>query len=258
LYQIEKFPLAIARLYLAITQHRQQNKPPRQNWLQMLQSMHYQLGEREASIAAVEQLLRYYPKKVYWLQLAGLHAELGRKDRQLAVLDSAYSQGFLNTENELKTLAYLLIEHKAPYPAAKILQQALEQEKIDSNEQNLRLLAGAWRQAKEIERSIDVLESAAARVEHGRIFAELAQLYLVEQQFEKAVSVSRQALEKGSLKKPGQAYNSLGIALFKLQRLNAAERAFAEAKQHPGAIKVALQWERHLQQAKRQVDAKGS
>jgi tetratricopeptide (TPR) repeat protein len=246
-YQLKQKAQAIKSLTKAIELNQQNNKPPRQNWLQMLQGLYYESGDISSTIKTVEQLIHYYPKKVYWLQLAGLYGEQEQIDRQLYVMDAAYTEGLLNRESELKNLAYLYLDQQVPYQAAKILQKGLDEKLITPTEKNLQLLADAWRMAKEIKPSIEALELAAKKATHGNLYAQLAQLYLQDEQYKQAESAAKQAIEKGSLKQIGQLYNTLGIALFKQQRYASAKQAFTKAKQDPEAKKTALQWVKYVE-----------
>jgi tetratricopeptide (TPR) repeat protein len=245
-YQLKQYPAAIKSLLHALEKNRAQNKPPRQSWLQMLQAMYYDLGDIEHSIQAARELIHYYPKKTYWLQLAGLYGEKEQKRDQLAVLDAAYVEGLLDRESELKTLAYLYIEQKVPYKAAIILQQAMDAKRVAVTEKNLELLASAWRMAKEIKRSINTLQQAAELSSDGRVYAQLAQLYLVDEQYDKAETAAQQALDKGVRKQVGKMYTTLGIALLKQEKMRQAKQAFEKAKQDPDARKLAVQWEAQL------------
>jgi tetratricopeptide (TPR) repeat protein len=246
-YQLKQPAQAIKSLTKAIAINQQNNKPPRQNWLQMLQGLYYETGDKHSTIKTVEQLIRYYPKKVYWLQLAGLYGEQEQTDRQLYVMDAAYTKGLLNKESELKNLAYLYIDQQVPYQAAKILQKGLDSKQITSSEKNLQLLANAWRMAKEIKHSIETLELAAKQATHGNLYAQLAQLYLIDEQFTLAEAAAKQAIDKGGLKQVGQVYNTLGIALFKQQKYASARQAFTQAKLDPDALKTALKWVKYVE-----------
>lgn len=246
-YQLKQPEKAIKSLSKAIAIHQQTNKPPRQNWLQMLQGLYYESGNKQQTIKTLEQLIRYYPKKVYWLQLAGLYGEQQQIDRQLSVMDAAYTEGLLDRESELKNLAYLYLDQQVPYQAAVILQKGLDAKQINPNEKNLQLLANAWRMAKEIKRSIHALELAAKQATHGNLYAQLAQLYLFDQQYAQAETAANRAIENGDLKQTGQVYNTLGIALFKQQKYASAKQAFTQAKQDPAAKKTALQWVKYVE-----------
>jgi tetratricopeptide (TPR) repeat protein len=245
-YQLKNTEQAIKSLSKAISINQQNNKPPRQNWLQMLQSLYYEAGDKSSTIKTVEQLIRYYPKKVYWLQLAGLYGEQDQIDRQLYVMDAAYTEGLLDRESELINLAYLYLDQQVPYQAAIILQKGLDSKRIAFSEKNLVLLASAWRMAKEIKRSIEVLELAAKQATHGNLYAELGQLYLLDEQYAQAEAAVKQAIKKGRLKKIGQVYNTLGMALFKQHKYVSSRQAFTQAKQDPEARKIALQWVKYV------------
>lgn len=248
LYQLKQYRQVVSKLNKAIELTGKQKKPPRESWLQMLNSVYYEQRDYESCIETVQQLLIHYPNKNYWIQLAGLYGELGQKHQQLSVLDAAHTQNLLITENELKTLAHLYIELKAPYKAAKILQVALDNKQLQPSEKHLRLLASAWRMAKETGYSIATLEQAAVQADHGNVFAELAQLYLIDQQYQKAADASQSAFEKGGVKSPGRLYTTLAIAQLKQQKFKQADQALVKARQYPSQLRMVALWERHLKE----------
>ena len=129
------------------------------------------------------------------------------------------------------------------------LGQAMHKGQVQATEKNLALLSNAWRLAQEHQRSVQSLEQAAQRAPDGKLYAQLAQLYLMDEQFLQAEKASREALNKGSLDKPGQVYNALAIALFKQNKTKAAQQIFTQAKQYPSAQKMALLWEKQLKQS---------
>lgn len=247
-YSIENYPVAIEAIDTAIKIQRSNHKSPKRNWLQLLQVMHYAMGNFTLTLEAVETLIKLYPRKTYWLQLAGIHAELGHSKQQLAVMDAAYLQGYLENESELKTLAYLYLEQRVPYKAAKVLDWGLRSNIIKATEKNQILLASAWHLAREIDRAILTTEQAAVKSNAGNLYAELGQLFLSARQYDKAISACQSAINIGQLQKPGQTYNTLGIALFKQNYFSQATAAFKKAKGYPKAIKVALLWEKHIKQ----------
>ena len=60
----------------------------RENWLSMLSSVYYELGDYAGMRDTVEQLVILYPREQYIVNLAALHGELGETERQLALIES--------------------------------------------------------------------------------------------------------------------------------------------------------------------------
>jgi len=245
-FYIKDYSVAISAIKSAIKLRDEQGKPVKQNWLQLLQVMYYESRNYEATRRVLEKLIQLYPKKQYWLQLAGLHGELNDAGQQLAVLDAAYIQGYLNRGSELKTLTYMYLDSKSPYKAAKVLEKGLKESVVPTTEKNLMLLANAWRQAKEIDHAITVLEQADKLTKDGNLQAEIAQLYLLKEAFQGVIRSGRKALAKGSLKNPGPVHIALGISLYKLNQSAAALEAFESVKPDWPEAKTAFQWKKFI------------
>ncbi|MFT5502557.1 MAG: tetratricopeptide (TPR) repeat protein [Gammaproteobacteria bacterium] len=246
-YLLEDYPAAIKAINTAISKREKSKKLPKQNLLQLLQAMYYELGNLQATREVLQHLIQHYPKKIYWLQLASLYAELKDPKQQLAILDTAYLQGHLNKESELKTLAYLYLEFGTPYKAAKVLEKGLGDRFIASSEKNLVLFANTWRQAKETRKTIAVLQRAAKLSKNGNLDAEVAQLYLFDNQYENSISAGKKALSKLKLKSPASVYLMQGISYYKLNQFENALASLAKIKSGQSEAKSASQWKNHIQ-----------
>ena len=246
-YLLKQYPAAITAINTAIKLREKQKKLPKQNWLQLLQVMHYESGNLQSTIRILEKLVRYYPKKNYWLQLASLYGETGNSKRQLVIFDTAYLQGYLDKESELKTLAYLLIESGAPFKAATLLAKAIDNGEVPATEKNLVLLANAWRAAKETDKTISVLQRASELSKTGQLDFEIAQLQLLNNRYTEAVSYSKRALNKQSTINPAVIYLTMGIAHYKLNQLTQALDILAKINTDQPEAKSAAQWKRFIQ-----------
>ena len=66
-------------------------------------------------------LLVNWPKKRYWFSLAGAYTELGEDNNLIYAYDAAHTQGMLEKESELVTMAQLYMQAEVPYKAATLL-----------------------------------------------------------------------------------------------------------------------------------------
>jgi tetratricopeptide (TPR) repeat protein len=120
-------------------------------------------------IDVVKELIVYYPKDTYVLTLAGIYSELGDTKKQLALTEVLYEKGMLNTSSHITNLGNLYLLHGLPYKAATLLEKEMNENIVESNERNLRLLSQAWYQAREDEKAIPPLERAAGMSEDGEL-----------------------------------------------------------------------------------------
>lgn len=245
-FQLGEFKQALGPIKTALKKYRAAGKQPRENWLLLLRVCYYELKDFENMIAVVKELIALYPKDQYVLTLAGVYSELGDTTRQLALTETLYDSGRLKDAAQLVNLANLHLLHNVPYKAAQVLERGMQDGLIKTDERNLRLLSQAWYQAREDERAIPPLQQAANMSSDGELFVRLAQSYLNLDRWEEAVSAVEQGLARGGVRRPDTAHLMLGMALFNLRRLEAAEKAFTVAADDKRSSKAARQWLSYL------------
>ncbi len=244
-----KFMLAMAlvqtkeyRRALAFAREINSVARPKEAWLQLELSMHFELKEKEAIVPIVKRLLALYPKKTYWIQLFAAYMELGDEDRALAVAQITYQQGMLTSRGEIMNLVSLLSSKGVPFEAGEVMEKAMKEGVVPKDVQSLRLLADTWLRAGELERAIPHMRAGAALAKNGDLFVRLAQVHMEMEQWAKAGAALRDGLKKGSLTDPGNTYLLLGIAAIREKKTAAAKQAFADAAKHANTRKAAEQW----------------
>ena len=175
-----------------------------------------------------------------------MYGEAKDEKRQLAAMDVAYQQDFLIKDREQLTMAYLYLNADVPYKAAKVIDKGLDNESMEDSSKTLEILGNAWRQSQELDRSIPVLEKAAAKSDNGEIYCRLGNVYLDDDKFNKSVTANRKGLSKGGVKRPDQCQLVLGMALFNLNRYDEARKAFEVAAKDKRSRKYAEQWMKYM------------
>ncbi|WP_404409840.1 hypothetical protein LG272_04700 [Pseudidiomarina marina] len=247
LYQQGDYKAALAPITQAIEAVESKQQVPEENWLVLQRAIYFELGDTTRVAAVLEDMVRYYNKPEYWVQLAGVYGQLGQENKQLAMLETAFQQGFLTKGQDLLNLAQTYFFNDVPYKAGQVLEQALEQGAVERNLRNLKLLAQAWVAARETDKASAALLAAAALSDDGELDAQRATLLLNAERNKDAISAAQAALEKGGLKQPGSMHLVIGMAELNLENFNAALQAFAVAKKFDDARQSASQWERYAQ-----------
>ena len=135
--------------------------PIKENWYVLLSFAHFQQEDYGEVRDIHKLLLANWPMKRYWTSLAGTYAELGDQDSLFAAYDAVHTQGLLEAETELVTMAQLYMQHDVPYKAGVLLESEMKNGRVSRNANNYRLLSQAWSLAQEDERSIPALREAA-------------------------------------------------------------------------------------------------
>ena len=81
---------------------------------------HTDLG-LDMSRCLYEEALELYPKKKYFINLAGLYNDLDRQEDYVYLLKTAYTKQLLNKPGEFQSLAQMLIGSDNPYWGEVIL-----------------------------------------------------------------------------------------------------------------------------------------
>jgi tetratricopeptide (TPR) repeat protein len=222
-------------------------KEPREPWLQLLLSIHFELKQKAAIFRTLERLALSYPKKSYWMQLSAAALDLGDEKRALAILEMIHLQGLLQSGPELRNLASLLLQEGVPYKAAQVIARALEDGLLPRDRPTLTMLADAWLRARELERAVGPLGEAAALHENGDMFIRLAQVHMEREKWAEAAASIQAGQQKGKLTDPGNAQLLLGITWLRAERLDRARKAFEQAQGFDNTRTSAAQWLKALQ-----------
>ncbi|MEH6447305.1 MAG: hypothetical protein V7765_01470 [Oleispira sp.] len=243
-------------------------KQPRENWLQMLMAAHYQLKQYPEAIVVLDQLIVLNEQKEeYWLQQASLHQMLNQPKEALKVLQLANIRNVLVKEDGLIILVQLLITQGVPERAGRILLELLEQEKIELNEDNWKLLASAWLQGRERKQAINAFIKAAefsllqskegsikkdtmkSRLAAAKLYYRSAQLQFDESDFSAAAANFAKARALGLQgRKVGLSLLMQGNAYFELEEYVNAKVYFSKALKEASSTNSAKAWLDYMQQ----------
>lgn len=241
-YQIGEYRKSVTPIDKGIAMVKERGEVPSESLYLLKRAAYFELKDYKGLVQVMRELVRLYPKKEHWMTLAGAYSELGDTRKQMVIMELLYEAGNLTRAAQIKNLANLYLLHETPVKAAQLLDRHIGDGTLEKSVQNLRLLAQAWQQAKEDEKSIDPLKAAAARSADGDMYVRLGQAYINLDRYGEAVDALRQAIDRGQLRRPDQAHIMLGLSLFELQKYRPAKQAFQVAERDKRSRKAASQW----------------
>ena len=207
----------------------EQQKEIKENWWYLQVVLYNEMQDSDNVIRVLETLIAYYPKKQYWMYLAGMYSEKEWDDKSLSAYYAAYMQGFLAKESEVVMLSQRLLGSSVPYEASQILEKGFKDGLIEENEKNLTLLATAYTMSQETDNAIDAWREATRFAENGDLHYRLAQALAQEDRHKEAVDAYSDAQKKGDTDDPDDIAFWKGISLMQLERWDAATRSFRNA-----------------------------
>lgn len=253
-YQLKDYDKALQNVVTAIDMYEAAGKLPKEQWYNLARFLYFDKGDTDNALATLTVLLKYYPKKQYWVQASHLYGEKKDDAKQLAMMETAYEQGMLDKSTDLVTMAYLYLNAEVPFPAARVMEKGFKAEIIEEKSKNYELAGSAWRQAQETQKSIPMMEKAAAKSDDGELYTRLGNVYLDGDQFQQAVDAINKGLSKGGVKRPDQARLALGMAYFNLGDYTAARKVFRVAAKDDRSKKYANQWLKYIQSEQERQD----
>ena len=247
LYQEERYADMIKPIETAMEVARKRDKEVKEDWYVLLNFAYFQQEDYEQVRDIQKILLVNWPKKRYWFSLAGAYTELGEDENLIYAYDAAHTQGLLEKESELVTMAQLFMQAEVPYKAAELLDSEMDAGRVTGAAKNYRLLSQAWTLSQEDEKAIPALQQAAKLSDDGELDVRLGNAYLNLAQYGECVSAVQSGIRKGGLKNPDNAQISLGMCLYNQKKYQDSITAFREASKARRSQRISQQWIRVIE-----------
>ena len=236
-YQMKDYPRAITTIERAIGIAEERSISIKENWWSLLRFLYFEMENWDRVVDILEILVRDFPKRVYWLQLAGVYGQENMEDKQLQAFEAAHVAGFLETENDLMTYGGVLLQSENPWRASLYMQEAVDAGIIEPTAKNLQQLGQAYQLAQEVDRAIETFEEAGKISDDGNIYDRLSSLYLEKDRFKECEVAAMQAIDKGGLKKLYNTEIVLGMCQFNQDEFTAARKTFVQARKRARDLK---------------------
>lgn len=241
-YMLKRYDDALPNVQKGIQKYIDLGSVPKEGWLNLLSSIYRQKSDYKRMLPVLKQLVQHYPKKTYLLTMGGVYNELNDPARMAAMYQAMYDQGLLTAESEIVTLASLQMQQENPYKAAEVMQKGMDDLIVKKNLQNYQILSQALYLAKEYEKSLIPLTQAARLSKDGKLANQLGQSYIALNRWREADEALGQAISKGKLPSPGQAWISRGLVRYELKQFDNAKKAFAQAAKYEKTSAAAKKW----------------
>jgi tetratricopeptide (TPR) repeat protein len=205
--------------------------------------------EKYAEAAEILELLlqRKPDNSSYWQQLVAIYLNLGQEVRAVLSMERAQSHGFMNTPKDNYNLVGVYFNMGHYGKAADLLEAGLKRGTLDNDLKNWELLSFSYQQLRREFKSIDALNRAiAANPTAGQLDYAVAQAYFGLNRKADAIRHAKDAVRKGNLKNPDQAYLFVAYLSFEAGdfqvALEATDKAIAypESKERGNKMKTAI------------------
>lgn len=239
----KRYQEALPQIDLALSKA----KEPKEMWLQMKLAIAFEMKDYKGCADALVALISLVPAKPeYWRQLSSMFYEMKADAESVAVLALAERQGFVSKPNEIKNLYSIYMVMELPLKAGLLMQDAIEKNRMPASEENYESVADAWINAREAARAEATLKKLAGMSEKGEYYFKLGAMYGDDERWKESREMLEKALEKGSLKRPGEVWMRLAVAQYGLKNTPGAVASLQKAVGFDETRKQAGEWLRHL------------
>jgi len=135
-YQLKDYDKALTNIERAISMYREKDKIPKEQWFNLARFLYTEKSQLDNAIAMLEELIKYYPKKDYWVQLSFMYSEQRKEPLQLGAMETAYVQDMLEKDGEYRNMASLFLSAEVPWKAAQVLEKGFEKDIVEDNSKN--------------------------------------------------------------------------------------------------------------------------
>lgn len=241
--QAERFS---AGLRYAETQYNMASPRERRHYDMLL--LYYQQLQRPADqLRLISDMVERWPaERNIWTSLVALMAQTNNESGAFEANKLMYLNGMLQEERELIRLAQYYSYFEYPYRGGVIMEREMNAGRISRSRENLEILSNTWRQAREYERAIPVLEAVAQQGD-GEDQLRLAEAYYQENRLNEAERAFERAIERGGLNRTGDAIALLGTVRYEQNDRQGALQAFRQCSGYAYSRRTCNGWVTFIQ-----------
>ena len=259
-YQQKQFENAIEYVKLAIDMATERDMLPiNKSWWAMLRSLYWETKNYAKVIEVLEIMVKEYPERDSWIQLAGMYGQEDMPKKQLYAMESANVLGFFERETDYLQYQSVLMAAEVPIRGAWYLQEGFDNGLVEESFKSLNALGQSYQASLEDEDAIERFEDATEFAEDGKIYKRLAQLYLGKEEYEKCSKRADEAIDKGGVDRLHDLKILKGMCEFNLENLSKAREIFIEARklarqaEAKSAEKSARDWIRYIESEQKRL-----
>ncbi len=196
-------------------------------WNRVYYQVLFEQAKYDAAEVVVYGLASRDPgNETYWRMLVNHYLRVEDSRKALASMAVADLQGLLDEPIDRERLASMYGFSEIPEKAARIIEAAVAEDKMQEDAKTLRRLGDLWLLARDRGRALDYLSRAAAASPDGNTYELVGSLLFEDEQWEHAHDAYMLALNLGGLDQPERVQLLAGMSAFRAGNMQAARESF--------------------------------
>jgi tetratricopeptide (TPR) repeat protein len=208
----------------------------------------YNLGDFVTSAKVQQSIVLLDPLSVeQWLRLSKLYIKNNKADQAAEILLLMTQKGLLLEQDDLLLMADLIHNTGNAFIAARLMQQLLDEFRVDHNLDNFDRLFKYWYLAQETDKAALALKSSLKYDDSIKRYLDLAEVYYQQQDWVNMNATIKQGCFFDIAREhTGRANLLLGISELKLNNHGQAIKAFYNATMISGKVEEAIAYLNYL------------
>jgi hypothetical protein len=209
----------------------------------------YNLADFLTSIKVQQSIVLLDPYSVdQWLRLSKLHMKNNKPDQAAEILLLMAQKGLLLEQDDFLLMIDLIHNSGNAFIAARLMQELIDDFKVDHNLDNFDRLFKYWYLAKETDKAALALKMSLKYDDGIKRYLDLAEIYYQQKKWADMNSVIKQGcIVKVAREDTGRANLLLGISELKLNNYDKAISAFYNATLISGRVSEAIAYLDYLE-----------
>jgi hypothetical protein len=222
-------------------------RAPAEDQLKMLYACQRNLKDSAGELSTIKQLVYYYPKPDYWLNVIdNLRSKPGFPDRlTLDVYQLEFSLGLVNKPDDAMDMAELAVQAKLPGEAEDVVTKSFAGGLLGKGpdaSRHLRLKALVEKTAAADKAELGKEDAAAEADRDGNALFALGQTYASFGMYDKGLPMMEEGLRKDDLRHPEDAKLHLGLAYWAAGKKAQAINELKSVRGTDGTADLAQLW----------------
>ncbi|HEY2397267.1 MAG TPA: hypothetical protein VGH81_15000 [Rudaea sp.] len=235
-YRMEKYQPAVDAMKKALSL----SDKPSDSWNQILMASYAELDQFDEAAKVIEGQLAKNPNDAkLTTQLATIYVKGKQDQKAVDLLATAKQKGLLTSENDYKLMTQLYDQLDKPKEGAAALNEGFSKGIVKPSYEMYKLLGDSYALANDDAHAIDAYGKASQLSKDGNVDYVRGSLLMNNDRGKEAVDALHQAVAKGSLKQPGEAYILLGDAENNNNNRAGASAAWEKARAYPSTKQMA-------------------
>lgn len=190
-----------------------------------LNGLYFNLERYDEALEVTKTMIVKFDDSRDWQNLPAIYASLEEDDRSIQSLNLFYLKGYMEDEVRFLNLGQSLAGIETPYSGAKIIQEGMDNETVESNLDNLTTLSQMHLMASEYEKALEPALAAAEVDETGDSYDTVGYIHYVMTNYEEAAEAFEAAVEQGDLNNTADTLLFLSRAHLELKNFDEAADA---------------------------------